>query len=76
MFNTLIKKMAFFDSLSNHLTSNLFLGKAAGTKSVFSKDTLYYVAINPGPGALMHLKCSYPGCGGDHPSGLLQRTLP
>lgn len=51
MFNTLIKKMEFSDSISNHFTSNLFLKKPCwinGTKSMLSKKRLYRVAINPG----------------------------
>lgn len=30
VFNTLIKKMEFFDSISNHFTSALFLEEPAG----------------------------------------------
>lgn len=51
MFNTLIKKMEFFGSISNHFTSDLFPGRACwinGTKSMLSKKRLYHVAINLG----------------------------
>lgn len=53
MFNILIKKIKFFDSISNHFTSNLSSGKACwinGTKSMLSKKRLYHVVINPRTG--------------------------